>query len=62
MNFFLQILDYISDLCQELWAENPACRPSSLYIKTQLKRRFESIDNKLSSINIETRNDGPQTV
>lgn len=53
-------------LCEELWIEDPACRLSSLNVKTQFKRHMEIVENNLTNSTNElqqilTPNDGPWT-
>lgn len=54
--------DYLSNLCQELWSENPSFRPDIFHICDQSRRHTESIDNNRINSTIDTRNEHPRTV
>ncbi|CAF1169660.1 unnamed protein product [Adineta steineri] len=56
------ILSYIFEQSEELWLENPACRPSSCRIETQLSHQLQSIEIISSHGYNEQRIESPQTI
>ncbi|CAF0921387.1 unnamed protein product [Adineta ricciae] len=55
-------LCYIFDCCQELWLEDPACRPSSYRIQKQLREQSQSIEVNSLNTHIESQIEGAHTI
>ncbi|UJR09198.1 hypothetical protein I4U23_013446 [Adineta vaga] len=53
---------YIFDRCQELWLDDPTCRPSSYLIQKQLREQSQSIEIESLNTYIGSQIEGPNTV